>query len=240
MDTRTLQAIPIGRVASLTPVVEARSNVPDAVRVPARTVLFAAGLVTAGTGVAALLRADLGTGPGDVMIGAMAAQIGVSHGTAAQALATAFIIVAMLLGRRPGPGTIATAALLGPIINVALAVLPFPGSFAARVAFAAIGMIAMGVGVGVAIGARFGPSTGELWADAVAARLGADKQTVRLSLEATLVVLGIALGGPVGIVTLVIGFTIGPLIDLGTRIARQVSGASARQWERSVLRFSRF
>jgi len=235
----TLQAIPLARGPGVMGTDVIRSMAPAAVRLPGRAALFSSGIVTAGLGIAALLRADLGTGPGDVMIGAMAAQIGVSHGTAAQAMAAGFIIVAMVLGGRPGPGTFATAIFLGPIINVAFLALPVPGSLVARAVLASAGLAAMGLGVGLSIGARFGPSTGELWADAVARRLGTNKQTVRLSLEVTLVALGFVLGGPVGVVTIVTAVAIGPLIDLGTRMAIQVSGASARQWERSTRRLSR-
>lgn len=239
MDTMTLQALPIRRTEiSGAPDLHGQV-VPRSVAIPGRAALLAAGIVIAGAGVAALIRAGLGTGPGDVMIGALAGQLEVSHGVAAQAVAIAFVVVAVVLGRRPGPGTIATALLLGPVVDVAMLVVVTPGSMPLRVLQSLAGFIAMGIGVGIVIGARFGPSTGELWADAVSAHLRMDKQHVRWWLEATLLTVGMVLGGPAGAMTLLIALFIGPLVDLGRQAAGHITGVTAEQWSRSTRRFSR-
>jgi uncharacterized membrane protein YczE len=239
MDTRSFRALEKRPDDLETALIGSSFLVSTAVSRTGRIGLFVAGTMLTAVGVAAMILAQFGAGPGDVMIGAMATMIGISHGTAAQAMQAAFILVALGLGRRPGPGTIASLLVLGPSINLALLLIPVPVAVTPRVALAVTGLLATGVGVGLTIGARFGPSTGELWADAVSSKTGSDKQHVRWALEATLVSLGFVFGGPVGVVTIVFALTIGPLIDVGTRIAASVRGATRRQWERSALRFSR-
>lgn len=239
VNTRTFRALDERPTDVETTLIGSSSLVSPAASRTGRIALFAAGTMLTAIGVAAMIEAHLGAGPGDVMIGAMASMIGVSHGTAAQAMQAAFILVALSLGRRPGPGTLASLLLLGPTINLAILLLPAPVASTPRVAMAIVGLLATGVGVGLTIGARFGPSTGELWADAVSSKTGSDKQRVRWALEATLVGLGFVFGGPVGVVTIVFALTIGPLIDIGTRLAASVRGVTRKQWERSALRFSR-
>lgn len=239
MNTRTFRALP-GRPNDLETTLEGSSLlVSPAASRAGRVALFAAGTMLTALGVAAMLQAQLGAGPGDVMIGAMASMIGIAHGTAAQAMQAGFILVALGLGRRPGPGTLASMLLLGPSINIALVLIPVPVAIPAKAILALLGLLATGVGVGLTIGARFGPSTGELWADAVSSKTGSEKQHVRWALEGTLVALGFIFGGPIGLVTIVFALTVGFLIDVGTRLAASVRGASRRQWERSALRFSR-
>jgi uncharacterized membrane protein YczE len=108
-----------------------------------------------------------------------------------------------------------TVAFLEPI--------DVPGSIVTRLAVhvAAVGMI--GVGAGALIVSGLGTGSGELIAIAASDRMGRPEPRVRLAIEASFLVLGVVLGGPIGLGTIAVALTIGPAVVMGHRfVSRSV------------------
>ena len=124
----------------------------------------------------------------------------------------------MLLGlvvglRQPiGWATVANVAVIGTTVNVVLAVVDTPSALAVRLVLVAAApmMVAFGsmlyIGGGLGIGVRDGLMTALVDA-------GLSLRAARTLLEATVLVVGGALGGRLGLGTVVFALTVGPALQ---------------------------
>lgn len=202
-----------------------RRGPSDTVRsVQFRTSLYIAGTVVLAFGVALTLVADLGLGPSDVFIGVIADRLAVGHGTASSIFIGAMFVTGLLLGARPGPGTIITIGVLGPVINIVetmLGDLLTTELLVPRFLMGIAGLAVICLGVALVICADVGRGSTELLVDRLALRTGQRTAVVRTGLESTLLVSGIALSGPVGPITLVVAIGIGPGIVAAVRLCER-------------------
>ena len=110
-----------------------------------------------------------------------------------------------------GIGTILNTLSVGLIANLGLALIP--NQHAARVARSRSSRSrssAFGVGGGLYIGAGLGPGPRDGLMTAITAR-GHRLWVVRTVLECSVLVVGFVLGGEVGVGTVLIAFTLGPV-----------------------------
>ena len=194
--------------------------------------MLLAGTVTIGTSVAVLLWNDFGPGPLDVFIGAIRHLTGLPLMVAVWLTIGSLAVLAWSLGRRPGFGTLVGPLVTGPIMQVVLTFLQrfdAPEHVIVKIAvhLGAIGVV--GVGAGLVINAGLGAGTGELLASAASARSGRSEPRVRLMFESTWLVLGVLLGGPVGLGTVLVALAIGPSVARGHRmVGSAVAGGRRR------------
>jgi uncharacterized membrane protein YczE len=118
------------------------------------------------------------------------------------------------LRQRPGIGTVLNVLLVGVAVDVTLAWLPTPDHLAIQVAFLLLGVVGNGLAGALYIGADLGtgPRDG-LWTGLVR-RTGRSVRLVRTALELTVLLVGFALGGTVGIGTVVYALVIGPVVQM--------------------------
>ena len=167
------------------------------------------GLLLCGTGVSLMINADLGLSPWDVLHQGIAKHTGLGIGTAAIIVGFVVLLLWLPLKERYGVGTLLNVLLIGLTINVLLAVLPDHSPMGVRIAFLVVGTFLFGPGSGFYIGAGMGPGPRDGLMTALAAR-GYSVRVVRTVLEVSVLAIGFALGGGVGIGTLLFAFTIGP------------------------------
>ena len=110
-----------------------------------------------------------------------------------------------------GIGTILNAILIGVFIDVTISVVPAPESTAGRWTLLLAGIIAIGFATGLYIGANLGPGPRDGLMTGIAKR-GPSIRLVRSVLEVTVLATGFALGGTLGIGTIIFALTIGPLV----------------------------
>ncbi len=183
----------------------------------ARAVWLVAGLFLCACGIVAFLESRLGLPPWDVLHQGIANHTPLSFGFANELVAVVVLFLAWLLGSRPGPGTVANAALIGVFVALVqplgfvhhLASWPL----AARAVLLAAGLAAFGVGSAFYIGAAFGAGPRDSLMLVGAFRSGVRIGVVRAVLEGTALLAGFALGGRVGIGTLVFALLIGPAVE---------------------------
>jgi uncharacterized membrane protein YczE len=213
------------------------------VRFSVRVALLVAGSFTIAVAVALTLWNGLGPGPLDVFIGAVRVRTGLPIGPTVWLVVGTMIVISWLLGRRPGPGTIISPLIIGSVMQVAATTLePFgaPDTLAVRIGIHLLAVGAIGLGAGALIVSRLGAGSGELLAAAASDRSGRPEPRARMAIELSLLAAGVALGGPVGLGTILLALTIGPAVAVGHRI---VYGAVAQTSERSreiTLRSRRF
>lgn len=204
-----------------------------AIRFSARVGLLIAGSLTIAVAVAVTLWNGLGPGPLDVFIGAVRVRTGLPLGLAVWLVVGSMIVASWLLGRRPGPGTLVSPLIVGPAMQLAASGLEHvavPASLVVRLALQLLAVGAIGLGAGALIVSRLGAGSGELLAGAASDRSGRAEPRARMAIELTWLAVGVALGGPVGLGTVLLALTIGPAVAVGHRV---VHGAVSQTSERS-------
>lgn len=156
-----------------------------------------------------MINADLGLAPWDVLHQGIAKHTSLGIGTVAIIVGFAVLILWLPLKERYGLGTLFNVVLIGLTINVLLSVLPEDPPMGTRVVFLIAGTFLFGPGSGYYIGVGMGPGPRDGLMTAIAAR-GYSVRVVRTILEVSVLAIGFALGGGVGVGTLLFAFTIGP------------------------------
>ncbi|MDQ6852920.1 MAG: hypothetical protein M3046_04370 [Actinomycetota bacterium] len=168
------------------------------------------GIVLLGVGVAMMVQARLGLSPYDVLHQGLAKRTGLSLGAVVVLLGIVILVLWIPLRQRPGIGTVINTLTVGWVIDFALQVVPEPDLAFARIAMLLGGIVITALGIGLYIGAGLGPGPRDGLMTGIAAK-GYPLWAVRTVLELTALVAGWALGGSVGVGTILFAFSIGPL-----------------------------
>ena len=126
---------------------------------------------------------------------------------------TGLLIVALWypLSLRPGWATLLNAIEIGLVVMLVGHVLPDTESLVVRSSYLVIGLLCVGVGSGLYIGAGLGSGP----RDGLMLGLSRGRMTVgitRTVIEVCVLLAGIALGGTAGVGTAVFAFGIGPVV----------------------------
>jgi uncharacterized protein len=184
-------------------------------------VVLIVGLWLFGVGEAALVNASLGNTPWTVLAEGIA-----DHSRLDIGGATILVSIVVLLGwiplrQLPGLGTIANVVVIGVALDVMRRVLPDPSSIPARTLEAAAGILIIGVGSALYLTANLGPGPRDGWMTGLHRRLGYPIATVRATIEVTVLLIGLALGGTVGVATfafaLLVGYCLAATLQLFAR-----------------------
>lgn len=168
------------------------------------------GVVLLGTGIAPVIRAELGLAPWDVFHQGVADATGISFGIVTVLVGVVVLLAWIPLRQRMGLGTIVNTIVVGLVIDATLSWIPHVESLPVRWAMLLGGTVVTAAGMALYIGAGLGPGPRDGLMTAVAAR-GHPLWLVRTVIELAALLAGLALGGDVGIGTVLFAFCIGPL-----------------------------
>lgn len=185
----------------------------DAPDLGARLVQLVIGLVLVGLALAMVVEADLGLDPWNVFHQGVSERTDIGLGWVVILASVVILLLWIPLRQRPGIGTVLNTILVGSSIEAGIAILPTPSSLAARIAFLVVGVLVNGVALGMYIGAGLGPGPRDGLMTGLAAR-GHSVRVVRTGIELTALVVGFALGGSVGVGTVVFALTVGPIVHV--------------------------
>lgn len=177
------------------------------------------GLYLFGLGIAFQIRATLGLAPWDVFGQGLSNITGLSFGLAT-VLASALILLLWIpLKQKPGLGTVFNALLIGPFVDLSLRFVPSAADWGlvGQIAWYVLGMAIIALGTGVYIGARLGPGPRDGLMTGSVKKFGKPVWIVRTVLEGGATLIGIALGGPVGLGTVLFVVGIGPMVQVSMR-----------------------
>ena len=169
------------------------------------------GLVLVATGVAMMIRGELGVAPYDVLTTGLAEATGLEIGLAAMLLPLLFTLLGWALGRRPGPGTVLAVLLVGPILGLVLRALPEQELLAARIPLFAVGFVLIAAGITTVIVAEIGPGPAEIVMLAIHDK-GLPLAPTRTGIEVACVAVGWVLGGQIGVGTVIVAILVGPVL----------------------------
>lgn len=177
--------------------------------------LYTAGLLLLPFGIVMLLEARIGVGPIDVIVSAASARTTWAHGTSSLLFLAVLLALAFITRCPVKPGTVAVALIIGPLINIVLAsgVIAPGDSLIVRSAVFAAGVVVMAFGVAFMIHADHGTGVLELLSLRLASALSTSFPLTRTAVDVLLVAIGAALGGAVGIGTLLFALTFGSMLQ---------------------------
>lgn len=177
-----------------------------------------AGLALYGASSALLVRSGLGLEPWNVLHQGIAERTGLSIGVVLTLVGAAVLLAWIPLRQRPGLGTVSNVLVIGMAMDATLALVPDAHGPAVRGTLMVAGIVLNGAATGLYIAARFGPGPRDGLMTGLHRLTGVSIRLVRTGIELTVVATGFALGGTVGIGTLLYAVSIGPLAQLFLRV----------------------
>ena len=198
-----------------------------------RVVLLLIGLWIAHLGVTLFLQTNLGSDPFNVFVQGLFRAIpwpdwaGMTHGRVHLLVSLLIMVVLLVVDRSyVGIGTVLCMALGGPIIDVyTLWLAPFlnePLPLAVRVPMLAVGCVILAFGMTIVIRSQAGTGPNDLVAVVLSDKSGKPFGPVRIGVDLTFALVGFALGGVVGIGTIICAFLVGPAAQLFFPVSEKI------------------
>ena len=180
---------------------------------PHRLLQLLLGLFLFGIASALMVRAGIGIAPWDVLAQGIARHSGLAFGLVTNLVGVGVLLMWWPLRQRPGLGTVLNVLLIGPSALFGLWLLPDVTQPAQQALVFAAGLLLLALATGLYIGARFGPGPRDGLMTGLARRTGWSLRAVRTGLEVSVVLLGWALGGVLGVATIAYALAVGPLVQ---------------------------
>ena len=179
-----------------------------------RLVQLYAGLILYGASLALQIRAALGLDPWDVFHQGLSERTGLSFGTIVIIIGALVLLAWIPLRQKPGIGTISNVFVVGIAVDATLAVLPEVDGLSVQLPLLAVAIVLNGIAGAAYIGAGLGPGPRDGLMTGLVRVTGRPVAVVRTSLEVSVLAVGFALGGTVGLGTVLYAVSIGPLLDV--------------------------
>ncbi|MEU8577722.1 YczE/YyaS/YitT family protein [Streptomyces asoensis] len=177
-----------------------------------------AGLALYGVSSALLVRAGLGLEPWNVLHQGLAELTGLTIGVVSIIVGAVVLLLWIPLRQRPGLGTVSNVFVVGLAMDGALACVPDAHGMGIRIPLLLVGIVLNGAATGLYIAAVFGPGPRDGLMTGLHRRTGRSIRLMRTAVEITVVVTGFALGGTIGVGTLLYAVGIGPLAQLFLKV----------------------
>ncbi len=192
-----------------------------------------AGLFGYGWSMAMMVESGLGLDPWDVLHQGLAHYLPVSFGTVTIIVGALVLLLWIPLRQWPGLGTVSNVFVIGLSADLGLWLLPTPESWPVRAALMITAIALNGLSGAAYIGSIFGPGPRDGLMTGLVVRTGRSVRLIRTAIEIIVLLAGFALGGTVGIGTVVYAVSIGPLVQfflplVAVRIPAGDAGVRAR------------
>ena len=175
---------------------------------------FILGLMILALGAALTVKGKLlGIGPWDVFHYGLSLKLGLTIGSWSIIIGFLLLTISSIATKQiPKIGAFLNMLLLGLFIDFFIWLLPSTDSIISAVLFFIIGVALIGYGIGLYVSADLGSGPRDSIMILIVNKTGWSIQWVRNGMEVLVLILGWALGGPVGIGTVIIAFFLGPIV----------------------------
>lgn len=194
------------QLADLGPLAQLRAG-----RLPRRLVQLLVGLTFYGVSLAMMVRGDLGLAPWDVLHSGIARWLPLTFGQTVVVMSFVVLLAWIPLREVPGVGTLANALVIGTSADLTLALLGPVEALVPRAGLTVGGVVLCAFATALYIGAQLGRGPRDGLMTGLARRTGWSLRLVRTGLEVGIVLAGLALGGHIGLGTVLYALAIGPL-----------------------------
>lgn len=206
-----------------------------------RVVLLLAGLCVAHLGVTLFLQSDLGSDPFNVFVQGLFRGIpwpafaAMTHGRTHLLVSLVILLVLLAVDRSyVGIGTVLCMALGGPIIDVYTlwlspvihGGLPLP----LRLALLVAGCVILAFGMTIVIRSEAGTGPNDLVAVVISDKSKKPFGPVRVAVDVCFAAIGFALGGVLGLGTVICAFVVGPAAQIFLPISQRICDGCIRKF----------
>jgi uncharacterized membrane protein YczE len=189
------------------------------------------GLVLFGVSMALFVDAGLGLMPWDVFHQGIARHTGLSLGTVVIIVGALVLLLWIPLRERPGFGTVSNVIVIGVALDAADRLLPSPSAPVSKVALMLAGVLLNAFATLLYLHARMGAGPRDGLLTGLLRITGRPPAVIKTGIEVCVVAVGWALGGSVGIGTVVFALGVGSVIQL---MGRVLPGLALRAEHREV------
>ena len=177
-----------------------------------------AGLAFFGFGITLFIRANLGLAPWDIFHKGVSEKLDVSIGLVIVGVGLLLLLLWIPLRQKPGVGTVLNALEIGFVVNLTKPLIGEPDQLVMRTFMVIAGVLVIALGSALYIGAGLGSGPRDGLMLGLSQRsIGGRRISIRVArttIELTVMIAGLFLGGSIGIGTLIFMFGIGPLVQL--------------------------
>ncbi len=148
--------------------------------------------------------------------------IDISFGQTTQVVGLGVLIIGSVLGFPPGFGTVSNMLFIGYFIDIILgwSIVPVYDNIALQLVQLIAGMAMIGVASYFYLRPNLGAGTRDGLMIGLVQKLDKEVSVVRAGIEVTVLVFGVALGGPVGIGTVITAISIGYFVQLAFKLGK--------------------
>ncbi len=179
-----------------------------------RVLILFFGLAIFGLGDALIIQSGLGNAPWSVLAQGISLKTGLTIGTSTLIIGAAVLLLWIPLRERPGFGTLSNILIISLFIEIGTRIFPAQESIAIGLIFVVTGIALIGIGSALYITCGLGPGPRDGAMTGLHNRTGVRVGRVRLVLEVTVSILGAALGGTLGLGTLLFALFIGQSVAI--------------------------
>jgi len=190
---------------------------------PLTLVMLCFGLSLFGLGESLIITASVGMSPWTVLAEGLSVTTGLSIGALTFLISLGVLLLWIPLKQQAGMGTILNVIIIAAVIEWSLPHLPHPETYPMQIIQAIGGTLMVGIASGIYLIANLGPGPRD------GLMTGCQKATnlpiawVRVFLEITVISIGYALGGTIGLATIIFAFGIGPAVSMGLYLIASIS-----------------
>jgi len=190
---------------------------------PITVIILCFGLFLFGLGESLIITASAGMSPWTVLAEGLSITTGFSIGVLTFLISLGVLLLWIPLRQQAGIGTILNVIIIAAVIEWSLPFLPHPESYVTQIIQAIVGTLMVGIASGIYLIANLGPGPRD------GLMTGCQKATnlpiawVRVFLEITVISMGYALGGTIGLATIIFALGIGPAVSLGLYFIASIS-----------------
>ncbi|HUW77286.1 MAG TPA: hypothetical protein VMV52_00880 [Candidatus Nanopelagicaceae bacterium] len=173
-----------------------------------------AGLTLYGASMALMIRGNIGLDPWDVFNQGLTRVTHLSFGTIVIVSGLLILLLWIPLRQRPGVGTISNVFVIGIAVDAFLRVVPDSSSGYESAILLLSGVFLNGLAGALYIGAGLGPGPRDGLTIGLVDRTGKSIRLIRTIIELSVLAIGWAMGGTVGIGTVAYALLIGPILHV--------------------------
>jgi uncharacterized protein len=178
------------------------------------------GLFLYAVGIVMTINANIGLSPWDVFHQGLSKNVHITMGQASISMGLLIVVINSILGERIGWGTISNMLFIGIFMDVLMLnnIIPVFQNVILKLVMMFIGMFIIGMAsfLYISTGVGSGPRDGLMIA--LTKRTGKSVRFIRNCIEISVLAVGAALGGSLGIGTLIMAFMIGPAVQFAFKI----------------------
>ncbi len=189
----------------------------------ARVLILWFGLFIFGLGDALVIQGNIGNGPWSVLAQGVSRHLHVSMGWSTLGISALVLFGWIPLREKPGFGTISNILIIALAIQLGTTYFPLQHNYISGIIFSLIGIAMVGLASSLYITCGLGPGPRDGLMTGIHNRTGIRVGRVRMIIEGSVFLLGWALGGTVGLGTLLFALLIGQSIAISLGVVSRLT-----------------